>query len=938
VLLHAPESGYAATRAEAVLREAERTLIALERIVDERLSEAAAPVEIVLVDGLPPDWGDRNGETHGTQDRIPVAVAPDQPTAGLGRPLARLLLRSAFDSPALEDSFVEAGIAGVAAASSGSGPAIEDCDAWVRSEVANGRPVSVVNDEISSEIDPRAATSFVAFLRAHHGDDALPEFIRGYDDARRDDAARTAFGQPLGVLEEEWLVGLQRGGQHGGLRSLVGELRPLIRPYRWRFAEALGYTFVGLISSLGPPLAAKYLIDHVIPSDKVRDLLVFLAVLCAAYLIDAGVELRKAYINGWINQRVVIALQDNVFIRLQRLSHSFHERSKVGDLMSRLTDDVFVVQQGVNLALGTGIGLLFQVVASAVTLVLLSALLGALVLVVVPLFMLSYIVVAVRLGKATYEQQERIGAAAATAQEALSAHALVKALGLEERMRDRYSERLERIFKAHLRVTVLMAGFTASIGLATMVGQLVVLGVGGYLAMNGDMSIGTLVAFVALLPGVFAPIAALSEIGQAVQMAGGSLARLREVSEAPIEIEDREEAREARPLENAIAFEGVSFGYRPDRPVLSDFDLRIGAGEHVAIVGPSGSGKTTITNLALRFYDPTAGRVTYDGADLRELSLSSLRGQVGIVFQDTFVFDSTLRENIAIARPDATDSEIMAAAEGARLGEFVAGLPNGFETVLGERGARMSGGQRQRLAIARAVLRNPSVLILDEATSALDPQTEREIIATLDELGRGRTTITITHRLALAAGADRIVVLDAGRLSEEGSHDELLAAGGLYRRLYEEQTGGRAGAAPAPDPLSLARVGLFAHARADTLESVAARLRRERFPAGTDVVRQGDLGDRLYVIESGDLHVLVEDGAGARRVNTLYPGDWFGELALTSDAPRSATVRAATDADLYALRREDFNALLGSDAGLAAAVEDAFEERRAAYAFAADRA
>jgi ABC-type multidrug transport system fused ATPase/permease subunit len=323
--------------------------------------------------------------------------------------------------------------------------------------------------------------------------------------------------------------------------------------------------------------------------------------------------------------------------------------------------------------------------------------------------------------------------------------------------------------------------------LGTAAGQVLVLGVGGYLVMTGRLTVGTLLASVGLLAAVFAPIAALANVGQTIQRASGGLDRLMEVLDEPLTIRESAAATPLPRLERGIRFEGVTFGYQADRPVLRDLNLTIPAGTHVAIVGPSGSGKTTLANLLLRFWDPQRGRVVLDGRDVRDATLSSLRGQLGLVFQDTFIFDASVRDNIALSRPDATDAEVRAAAVAARLDAYVDGLPDGFDTLLGERGVRMSGGQRQRLALARAVLRDPQVLVLDEATSALDMRTEREVLDALAEFGPGRTRISITHRLALAATADQIVVLDHGRIVQQGTHAELVKVEGLYQRLHAEQ-------------------------------------------------------------------------------------------------------------------------------------------------------
>ena len=693
---------------------------------------------------------------------------------------------------------------------------------------------------------------------------------------------------------------------------------------------------LGVAFTIALPFSFKYLFDTIIPEGRVRLLAFFALALFVLFLLNSLVDVRRAYAASWVNYRILLTLQEQMFERLQRLSHRFHGRAKVGDLMSRLSQDLDAIRNAMTAVLVQGVFLTIQAVFAAGAALFLDPLLGVLTLVVVPLFALSYVLLLSRVQQASKDAQARFGEVMTASQENLSAQPVIKAFGLEEQAVESYRARLLAVFRAILRVVTLGAVFNASVGMAITIGQLLVLGVGGYLVIEESITLGTLVAFVGLLPSFFQPITALATVGQTVQKASGAMERVREVLDEPIEIEERPGATALEPLAGEIRFERVSFGYEPGRPVLHELDLAIPAGSHVAIVGPSGSGKSTIVNLLLRFWDPDEGRVLFDGSDLRDATLASVRGQMALVFQDTFVFDTTVRENIGIGRTGASDADIAAAARAARLDDWVASLPAGFDTVLGERGVRMSGGQRQRLALARALLRDPSILVLDEATSALDPQTEREILDTLLTLTRGRTTVSITHRLSLAATADRVLVLDGGRLVEQGSHAELARAGGLYQQLWDEQQG-RAPRVPraALDPSQLAAIPLLAGSSAEELETLAGLLVRERYAADEEVVRQGDPGEKLYVVSRGQVEVVVGAGEGERVVNTLGEGDYFGEMALLADAPRAATVRTVVPTDLYSLTRADFGSLLERDPELRKAVEATVAERRAALAAAA---
>ena len=786
-----------------------------------------------------------------------------------------------------------------------------------------------------------AFMSFMAFVLDEFGAGGVRRFLSGFDPERRDRAALDAFHAPLGSLEEAW-QGRQRQQATGGtqVRAFVSQIIPLLRPHGRRIAELTVLMLLATVNTLALPLGFRYLVDHVLPTGRVRDLLVFTLVLGALFVVGTAIALRRAYLASRLSEQIGVELQEDMFVHMQRMSHAFFTRIRGGDLMSRFTRDLIVVQQALVSLAGGGVALLVSAAAAFVTLAVLNLYIALLVASVLPMYAVAHMVLHERFRRLSYERQQQAGETAAVLQESIAAHDLIKAYGGEARSLDGFRVRLSRQLDTAYRLVMTGAGLQASVGGMAAIAQIEVLCLGGYLVMKGHLSLGTLLAAISLAPAVMQPVNQLSQTTQNAQAAAGSMTRIRELLDQPPDISDRPDAIELDRLRDGIVLEDVSLAYGQGRPSLDSISLRIPVGAHVAFIGPSGAGKTSLLNLLLRFWDPTSGRVLVDGHDARDITLQSLRGNFGVILQDTFIFNTTVRANIAFGFPDATDEQVVAAARAAQLHEFILALPAGYETVLGDRGVRMSGGQRQRLAIARALLRDPAVLILDEATSALDARTEADLRRSLAAAGEGRTVISISHRLASIVDANRIFVLAAGRLVEYGTHDELFSAGGLYRQLWDQQHGVAEAeppaAAPGPDLAgALAQVPLLADAPAAALQELLRVATHERYGPGTEVGAPDSPMGRLLVVLEGELELAGDDGDGPPAVRRFGPGDFLGELALVREQCFGATLTAATPVRLLALSRPDFLAVAKVRPELQRAVLRQLARRRSALVSAA---
>ncbi len=568
----------------------------------------------------------------------------------------------------------------------------------------------------------------------------------------------------------------------------LAALAPFLAPYRALIAAAALALVLTAGVSLVLPIAVRRVVDGFGEGAALLDSY-FAAALGIAALLAVGTGLRFWLVTR-LGERVVADIRRALFDRILGLSPAFYERMMTGEVLSRLTTDTTLVLAVIATSVSVALRNMLILAGGLVLLAFSSAKLTALVLLVVPGVIVPIVVLGRRLRALSRQTQDWIAASSGNAAEALGAVQTVQAFTHEGASRAEFARITEASFDAARRRIATRAAMTVIVIFLVFAGIVGVMWVGARDVRAGVMTPGELVQFVIYAIMVAAAVGALSEVWGELQRAAGATERLVELLGATDTVRDpAHPVALPRPVRGAIAFEGVRFAYptRPGVAVLSDVGLHIRPGETVALVGPSGAGKTTVLQLIERFYDPEGGRITLDGIDLRDMARADFRAAMALVPQDPVIFSTSARENIRFGRPDATDAEVEAAARAAAAHDFIARLPEGYGTVLGERGMLLSGGQRQRIAIARAILRDAPVLLLDEATSALDAESERAVQAAVERLSEGRTTIVVAHRLATVKRADRIVVFDRGRIVAQGSHESLVAEGGLYARLARLQ-------------------------------------------------------------------------------------------------------------------------------------------------------
>lgn len=660
-------------------------------------------------------------------------------------------------------------------------------------------------------------------------------------------------------------------------------------------------------------LSYKYLIDLALLPREGKALAIIIGVLLILGLFNVLIGISSDYAKARVGSSFLYEHRMRLFRHMQLQSQRFYDRFGVGDLMARYSEDIPAIQSAVLYILTGG----FLSIASVVVgIAILFTMEWKLTLVTVAGSVLLFIPFrllksrSLALGDAYYKYLDQFNR---SVDENIKTFRVIRAFDLRSSMLAKIDGILHSMLSLGVQRNFVNSNLTRLPMLAISILTAAILAYGSYLTFDGSLTIGEFIAYNSIFFTVGTSMFGVTSVLPYILSARTSLDRLRQAMDWKPDVIERD-GRELAPLRTDIVLRDVTFGYAAGEPVLQRLNLAIPVSGYTSIVGPSGAGKSTVLQLLLRFVDPQDGAVLFDGHDIRDARYATLLKQVGVVFQDSVMFQASIRDNILVGRPDASDAEIEEAARAAGIHDTIAAFRDCYDTLVRQYGDSLSGGQRQRIALARALLRNPRVLFLDEATSSLDPDTERAVNETILALGRRMSIVSVTHRLAYAAMSDRIIVLHRGTVAETGTHEQLLQQDGLYRAMWEKQQGfllAHGGGGAQVESNRLRQLPFFRSIDSGALDEISRLFVTEKFEAGATVVEQGDQGDKFYLIARGKVEVMIAAERGERRkVAVLEDGDHFGEIALMQHIPRTASIVTATPCWLLSLSYNHFHPLL----------------------------
>jgi ATP-binding cassette, subfamily B, bacterial len=913
------------------------------------------PIEVYLSEFMPAANGQHPDET--TQ-RAPEAgqiwttVNSESPGANPEHELVELLLYRTYGPPTIERRFWYDGLAGYLAGKDGGSTYHAEAPQRVQKLFDGGQLPQIVDllgryGIRQSTLGNSTATAFVGFLIRTRGAEPYKRALAGLQDSDAATAFRRVYGMPLPSLEQAWYRTLEAAGSAAstGMVDAIKELVPYMKIYRKQLAFILVTILFTIAFAIFMPMAIRFLVNNILarrplafpvpgvadtghqllPGDEqTHALLVLLGAMVFMFVLSALSNSSRSYLVATMGEGVNFDLRMRFFDVMQRLSIAYHRRTPNQDLSNRFWTDTATIAQSLTYGVVPMAQSALAMLFFGIVLISLNWKLSLIALAGLPIFAISFQRMRAKTRDAARERARRQIDVSQSLLETLNAPEKVRLYGLHGYLGQRFAERMQLLRELIVRITLLSSTSTSTSALITNGAQVAVLILGGILVIESqgrDLAAGDLMAFYVLLLQLYAPAGLFTSSMQFVNQATTSLDRVNQVlNEKPDQ--DAPDAVPVGPLRDAIRFESVAYGRARGKDLVSDLTLEIPAGAKVAFVGPPASGKANLMEILPFFTPATRGQITWDGLDLKKIQAASLRRNLAVVAQETYTFFATIYDNILYGRPDATDAEVIRAAQQAGLHDFIMALPGGYDTHINDRDATFGLVHRQRLAVARALLQDASVILMDDALSALDSPSQREMENVLRGLppegvnghaagGQPKTLIRIAQRLSSATDADRIFVLDDGELKEQGTHEELADAGGLYAQLLKDELGAGAVSGAFQAVRRLARQAPFSALPSEVLEEVARlMLYAERSPGDT-ICRQGSVGDELFVLGRGEVEIVLEEDEGNERIlNFLHEGEYFGEISFLRRVPRTATVRARTQVELHILRRQDFDQLL----------------------------